>query len=265
VQPPPLLHDKVIVIIGGTSGLGLSGARALLAAGAQVVCLGRDDEHVEPARKALGDAAQVLPGDATLPATAQQAIDTAVSRFGRLDALYHVAGGSGRKMGDGPLHEVTDAGWEDTIRLNLTSLFLSNRAAVRQFLKQGSGGAVLNAGSVLASSPSPQYFATVAYSAAKSAIVGLTRSAAAYYAPHNIRFNVLGPGLIETPMSQRAVGDEKIAAFVRSKQPLDGGRVGVPTDLDAAVVFLLSDQAKFITGQVLAIDGGWSVSEGRVS
>jgi NAD(P)-dependent dehydrogenase (short-subunit alcohol dehydrogenase family) len=69
--------------------------------------------------------------------------------------------------------------------------------------------------------------------------------------------------LVETPMSQRAVGDEAIAAFVRSKQPLDGGRVGQPSDLDAAVVYLLSDQARLVTGQVLAVDGGWSVSEGR--
>jgi NAD(P)-dependent dehydrogenase (short-subunit alcohol dehydrogenase family) len=77
--------------------------------------------------------------------------------------------------------------------------------------------------------------------------------------------NVLAPGLVETPMSRRAVGDEAIAAFVRSRQPLDGGRIGQPADLDAAVVYLLSDQAKFVTGQVLSIDGGWSVSEGRAT
>lgn len=203
----------------------------------------------------------MLVADATDPATAAEAIATALHEFGRLDGLYHVAGGSGRRAGDGPLHEISDEGWEFTQKLNLTSLFYSNRAAARQFLQQKTGGTVLNMGSVLGFSPAPQHFATHAYAAAKAAIVGLTRSAAAYYAPHNIRFNVIAPGLIQTPMAQRAANDEAIMRYVRAKQSLDGGRIGQPTDLDAAVVFFLSDQSRFVTGQVLSIDGGWSVSE----
>jgi NAD(P)-dependent dehydrogenase (short-subunit alcohol dehydrogenase family) len=257
-----VLQGKIIVVIGGTSGLGLSGAKALQDAGANVLAVGLDDEHLPGARDAL-KAENVLVGDATLPQTSTQAIAAAAAKWGRVDGLYHVAGGSGRRKGDGPLHELTDEGWHYTLQLNLTSQFYSNRAAVRQFLQQGGGGAILNVASVLAEHPSPQFFATHAYTAAKAAVIGMTRSAAACYAPQNIRFNALAPGLVETPMSQRAVGDAGIAAFVRSRQPLDGGRVGQPADLDAAVVFLLSDQAKFITGQVLSIDGGWSVSEGR--
>jgi NAD(P)-dependent dehydrogenase (short-subunit alcohol dehydrogenase family) len=259
----PLLRDKVIVVMGGTTGLGLSGARALVAAGARVVAVGRDEATSRAAAAAVGDGYAALTGDATVAGTAELAIDLAITSFGRFDGLYHVAGGSGRRMGDGPLHEVSDGGWKYTIRLNLTSMFLSNRAAVRQFLKQGGGGVVLNMGSVLASSPSPRYFGTFAYAAAKSAIVGMTRSAAAYYAGENIRFNVVAPGLVDTPMAQRAAGDEEIMAFVRSKQPLDGGRIGRADDLDGAVVYLLSDAARFVTGQVLAVDGGWSASEGQ--
>jgi NAD(P)-dependent dehydrogenase (short-subunit alcohol dehydrogenase family) len=258
-----LLHDKVIVIVGGTSGIGLSAARAMLRAGARVACVGVDEESVERARAELGDAARVMIGDATLPGTPERAIEVACAEWGRMDGLYHVAGGSGRRMGDGPLHEASDEGWEYTMRLNVTSVFRSNRAAVRQFLKQGGGGAVVNVGSVLAWSPSPEFFSTYAYTAAKSAIIGMTRSAAAYYAREDIRFNVLAPGLVETPMSQRAAGDERIMAFVRAKQPLDGGRIGRAEDLDAAAVYLFSDGARFVTGQVLAVDGGWSVSEGR--
>ncbi len=93
-----------------------------------------------------------------------------------------------------------------TLNENLTSLFYSNRAAAQQFLKQGNGGTVLNMGSVLGFSPSPKFFSTHAYATTKAAIVGLTKSAAAHYAPHNIRFNVLAPGLVATPMSQRAPG-----------------------------------------------------------
>jgi NAD(P)-dependent dehydrogenase (short-subunit alcohol dehydrogenase family) len=258
-----LLRDKVIAVIGGTSGLGLSGAKAICAAGGRVVTLGLDDESATAARAQLGDAGPVLVADATAPGGAERAIDLAVTTFGRLDGLYHVAGGSGRRAGDGPLHDATDAGWEYTMRLNLTSVFLSNRAAVRQFLKQGGGGAILNVGSVLATSPSPEHFLTIAYTAAKGAIVSMTRANAARYARDDIRFNVLAPGLVETPMSRRAAGDEQIMAFVRNKQPLDGGRIGRPDDCDAAAVYLLSEGARFVTGQVLAVDGGWGLSEGR--
>ena len=89
------------------------------------------------------------------------------------------------------------------------------------------------------------------------------KSIAAYYAQHNIRVNTIAPSLIETPMSQRAIHDEAIMQFIQTKQPLDGGRAGVPSDADGAAIFLLSDHSKFITGQVIAVDGGWSVSEGQ--
>ena len=257
------LENKVIVLIGGTSGLGLSAARAFVREGARVVAVGRDTDFTEAAQKELGSAARGLTVDATKPQTAPQAIETALLEFGGFHGLYHVAGGSGRRQGDGPLHEITDAGWEHTLRLNLTSLFFSNRAAAQQFLKQGGGGTVLNLGSVLGFSPSPKFFSTHAYATAKAAIIGLTQSAAAYYAPHNIRFNVLAPGLVDTPMSQRAQGDAAIREFIKTKQPLEGGRMGQPADQDAAVVFFMSDESRFITGQVLAVDGGWGVSEGQ--
>ena len=102
------------------------------------------------------------------------------------------------------MYKRQDNGWQITIDLNLTSLVYSNRAAVRQFLAQDSGGAILNMSSVLGFSPSPQHFSTHAYAAAKAAIVGLTQSCAAYYAPHGIRFNVVAPALVETPMARRA-------------------------------------------------------------
>ena len=210
-----------------------------------------------------GESAEYIVGDAVDAGTSERAVARAVDRFGRLDALYHVAGGSGRQQGDGPLHEVSDEGWRYTWELNASSLFLANRAAVRQFLAQGSGGSVLNMSSVLAGSPAPRFFATHAYAAAKAAAVGLTRAAAAYYAPHNIRFNVIAPALVETPLAARACADPDIMRYIRSKQPLDGGRVGQPADLDAAVVFLLSDESRYVTGQVLQVDGGWSVTEGQ--
>ena len=176
--------------------------------------------------------------------------------------LYHVAGSSGRRFGDGPLHECTDAGWQATLDANLKSVFLTNRAAVRQFLKQDTGGAILNMASVLALSPSPHYFDTLAYAASKGGIIAMSRQAAARYAADGIRVNVLAPGLIDTPMAARAVNDPAIAAFLRTKQPLVHGP-GTPDDCAGAAVFLCSDEARFITGVVLPIDGGWSLSDGQ--
>lgn len=258
-----LLNGRRIVIIGGTSGIGLSAALACKEAGARLVVIGLPNESLEAARQMLGTDVHTQPGDATDPATAQRAVEIAASEFGSLDGLYHVAGGSGRSAGDGPLDQITDAGWQFTLDLNLKSAFFANRAAVRQFLKQGTGGCVLNLGSVLAASPSPRHFATHAYAAAKSALIGLCRSCAAYYAPHDIRFNLITPGLVHTPMAQRAAQDPQVMKFVVGKQPLDGGRIGQPNDLDAAAIYFLSEGARFVTGQVLAVDGGWSVSEGE--
>lgn len=262
---PPPLAGRVIAIIGGTTGLGWSAARACLAAGAKgVVVTGRSPDTARQAAEGLGSQGRVVTGDATEPDHAVRAIELCLGEFGGFDGLYHVAGGSGRRAGDGPLHELTDVGISTTLELNLHSLILSNRAAVRQFLAQGTGGALLNMGSVLGGSPSREYFATPVYAAAKAAIVGFSQSIAAYYACDNIRVNVLAPGLVETPMAQRAARDETIQQFIRTKQPLDGGRIGQPADCDGAAVFLLSGAAKFITGQVLAVDGGWTVSEGQI-
>jgi NAD(P)-dependent dehydrogenase (short-subunit alcohol dehydrogenase family) len=258
----PRLANKVIVVIGGTTGLGLSAARAFVAEGARVVVVGRRPESLRAARAALGDQVIAIAGDAARPRTAFRAIELARRKFGGFHALYHVAGGSGRKMGDGALHEITDRGWHQTLELNLTSVFYSNRAATLDFLEQGRGGAILNMTSVLGFSPSPTHFSTHAYTAAKAAVIGLTRALAARYAPEGIRFNAVAPALVETPMSRRAAADPRIMAFIATKQPLDGGRIGCPEDLDAAAVYLLSDASRFVTGQVLAVDGGWSVTEG---
>jgi NAD(P)-dependent dehydrogenase (short-subunit alcohol dehydrogenase family) len=251
--------------VGGTTGLGLSATKACVRESAQVVAVGRSQASGDALLRELGKAVRCIAGDAVNPATAVAAIDEAVRTFGRCDGLYHVAGGSGRRAGDGPLHEISDEGWRFTMELNLTSLFNSNRAIVRHFRAAGHGGSVLNMGSVLGESPSKQYFATHAYAAAKAAVIGMTKSSAAYYAAQGIRFNVLAPALVETPMAKRAADDEEILRFIRTKQPLDGGRIGQPEDLDDAVVFFLSDASRFCTGQVLYIDGGWVVSEGQIA
>jgi NAD(P)-dependent dehydrogenase (short-subunit alcohol dehydrogenase family) len=258
------LAGKRCLIVGGTSGLGFAAAARFLDEGARVVIAGRSPEKGAAAVKALngGDRLHFLPCDASVPPEVESLFAGVQEFLGGLDVLYHVAGISGRRQGDGPLHECTDAGWHATLEANLTSTFLTNRGAVRMYLNQGGGGVILNMASVLGFAPSPHYFDTCAYAATKGGIIALSRLAAARYAPDGIRVNVIAPGLIDTPMAARAANDPDIRRFLATKQPLAGGP-GRPEDCSAAAVFLCSEEAWLITGAVVSVDGGWCVSEGQ--
>jgi NAD(P)-dependent dehydrogenase (short-subunit alcohol dehydrogenase family) len=262
----PRLYDKRCLIVGGTSGIGLAAAQRFAQEGARLIVAGLDCTPHAPREESHlteRDDYTLLICDATSATEVEALFAETVKLLGGLDVLYHVAGSSGRKHGDGPLHECTDAGWHATLDANLKSVFLTNRAAIRQFLKQGTGGAILNIASILAISPAPQYFDTAAYTASKGGVIALSRLAAARYATDKIRVNVLAPGVIDTPMAARATSDPAIHAFLQSKQPLGPG-AGTPEDCVGAALFLCSDEARFITGAVLPIDGGWSVSEGTL-
>lgn len=255
--------NKTYIIVGGTSGLGLVSVKALLEKRANVIAIGNNKEKCLQVEKELSGNIIVLQGDAVEPQTIQNAIVTAKENFGKIHGLFHVAGGSGRRFGDGPLHKMTDEGWDKTMDLNMKSIMISNRAIINYFLDEKIAGVILNMGSVLGYSPSPKYFVTHAYSAAKSALIGFTKSIAAYYAESNIRVNVIAPSLFITPMAERAAEDDAIMGFIKTKQPLDGGRPGYPEDIVSAVLMFMDEDSKFITGQVLAVDGGWSISEGQ--
>lgn len=255
--------NTAYIIMGGTAGMGLASALALQEKGAKVLVIGRNTDSCENAKQQLNSDCLVLSGDATDPNTIEQAIKMAHDKFGTITGLFHVAGGSGRRFGDGPLHEMTLEGWNKTFELNLTSMMLSNRAMINYFLENKKPGVILNMGSVLSYSPSPKYFVTHAYAAAKSAIIGFSKSIASYYASDNICVNVVAPSLFATPMAKRAVEDDSIQSFLKTKQPLDGGRPGKSEDINTAVLMFLSPNSNFITGQVLAVDGGWAISEGQ--
>jgi NAD(P)-dependent dehydrogenase (short-subunit alcohol dehydrogenase family) len=261
---PGLLCGKRCLLVGGTGGLGQAAARRFLQEAAHVVLAGHDADAGRQAAlelSPLGPCSFLL-CDATRPDQVEALFTEAITRLGGLDVLYHLTGGSGRRHGDGPLHECSDTGWHATLDLNLTSVFLTNRAAVRHFLDRRQPGVILNLASVLALSPAPRYFDTCAYAAAKGAIMSMSRLAAARYAADGIRVNVLAPGLIDTPMAHRALGEPDIGHYLRSKQPLRGGP-GEPDDCADAAVFLCSDAAGFLTGVVLPVDGGWCLSEGQ--
>jgi NAD(P)-dependent dehydrogenase (short-subunit alcohol dehydrogenase family) len=261
---PKRLQNKRCLIIGGTSGIGLAAAVRFLEEGAQLVVAGLLPDTGNTSAELLKERGpiRVLTCDASEPVQVEQLFEQTLAFLGGLDVLYHVAGSSGRRQGDGPLHECTDDGWQHTLDSNLKSTFLTNRAAVRHFLAQAQSGVILNLSSVLALSPSPRYFDTCAYTASKGGIVAMSRLAASRYAANGIRVNVLAPGLIDTPMAARACHDPAIVDFLKTKQPLASGP-GTPQQCSEAAVFLCSDEARFLTGVVLPVDGGWCVSDGQ--
>jgi NAD(P)-dependent dehydrogenase (short-subunit alcohol dehydrogenase family) len=268
------LADKVCLITGAT-GIAAATARLAVREGGRVFLASLRPEDGRALHEAIrADGPEPAFGfqaaDLTRAAEVKTAVEACVERFGRIDAVFNVAGISGRRFGDGPVHEATEEGWDVTLDTNLKSMFLVCREAIWQMLRQpvtpadggaggGTRGAVLNMASVLAFAPEPTFFATHAYAASKAAVIGLSRSMAGTYAPHKIRVNALAPALVRTPMSARAQEDPAILERMRTKQPLCEGLID-PDDVARAAVFLLGDAARMITGDVLTVDAGWCVS-----
>ena len=195
--------------------------------------------------------------DVTSASEVESAVKQVADKFGRIDILVNVAGGSGRKWGDGPTDSCTLEGWNKTLDLNLNSVFYCCKYALQIMLTQQQG-VIVNVSSVLGMVGGDDDFATHAYASSKGAIISLTRSMASYYAPRGIRANVICPGLIATPMSQRAQESEHIRARLPQLQPLTGD-FGSPNDVAQAALYLASDESSFVTGSVLTVDGGWTM------
>jgi NAD(P)-dependent dehydrogenase (short-subunit alcohol dehydrogenase family) len=172
----------------------------------------------------------------------------------RLDALVCVHGISGRSLGDGPVETCTEAGWDAVLDANLRSVFLYAKQAIPA-LRANGGGAIVTLSSALGLIGGDDDFATHAYAASKAGVIGLTRAMAVTYARDGIRCNVVAPGLISTPMSERARHDPAIIARLPELQPLTGD-FGSADDVAQACLFLAT--APFVTGAVLSVDGGWT-------
>ena len=244
-------------LVTGASGIGAAVAEALHREGARVFVVDRDAERVDAAC-ALMPGLQGAPADLADDASARAVVARAEEALGGLDLLVNVAGLSGRRFGDGPAHEATAAGWDAVMNNNARSTFSTCSAALPGMLRR-QRGAIVNTASVLAYAPAAQHFATHAYAASKGAIVSLTRAMAASYAPSGIRVNAVAPGLIATPMSERAQHDPAVLAYLRGRQPLTGAP-GTPEDVAEAILYLASDAARFVTGVTLEVAGGWSVA-----
>ncbi len=257
-------------LVAGTTGIGAATAELAASAGVRLHLVGRTPGHAEELRDRLrsrGAECEIHCEDLTAPGAGERVVAGCVDRWGRLDAAFNVAGISGRRWGDGAAHECTPEGWDTVMDTNARAMFLLCGAILRQMLRQEPGpaglrGTILNMASVLAWSPSPRHFATHAYAASKAAIIGFSRAMAAHYAPDRIRVNVIAPALVRTPMSARAQQDAAILRYMRAKQPLVGDLL-TAEQVARAAMFLLSDDSAVITGDVLTVDGGWCLSEGR--
>ena len=248
------LKDKVAVITGGAGGMGLATVERFLAEGAKVVI---SDFNAETGAAALdaakqrgqGAAARFIRGDVAIEADVKAAIDCAVSEFGRLDIIFNNAGVGGAI---GPVWELEEAEWDYTFDVLVKGVFFGIKHAVRQFQAQGSGGAIINTASVAGLSGG---CGPLAYSAAKAAVVNLSKAAAQQLAPQRIRVNAICPGFILTGLTHPAQKSlEEAGQFLDGMQPWPSHGRGA--DIAGAALFLASDDAAFVTGEALVVDGG---------
>lgn len=248
-------QDKVAIVTGGASGIGKEAATRFVAEGGSVVISGRDAAKAAAAAKEIdptGTRAVASVGDIALPATSESLVQAALERFGRLDVLFNNAGIFAPKT----FLDVTEAEYDRFVDVILKGKFFAAQAAAKAMKATGRGGAIVQTGSMWAlqaigATPSS------AYSAANGGVHALVKNLAIELAPDGIRVNAIAPAVIETPVYSTFLSPEQVKAVLptfNAMHPL--GRNGQPADAAEALLFLASDQASFITGVILPVDGG---------
>jgi NAD(P)-dependent dehydrogenase (short-subunit alcohol dehydrogenase family) len=245
------LEGKIALVTGGTSGIGRDAAVLFAKAGAKVVVAGRREvegnETVELVRAAGGEALFVK-ADVSKAPEVETLVKKTVEKFGRLDVAFNNAGIEGVWV---PIISQTEEDWDRTIAINLKGVWLCLKYEMRQMLKQGGGGAIVNMSSVAGLMGSA---GAAAYAASKHGVMGLTKAAALENARSRIRVNAVCPAVIETPMGERIFGEPVMKKYALGLHPI--GRFGTPMEVAEAVVWMCSDRASFMTGQSIVLDGG---------
>ena len=248
------LKDKIALVTGASSGIGRASALAFAQKGANVALADIDEEgglKTEEEVKALGVRTLFLKTDVSSAEEVKNLIDKTVEKFGRIDCAHNNAGIEGNRI---PTTDLDEATFDKVITTNLKGTWLCMKSELSQMLKQG-GGSIVNTASIAA-------FVGLgglsAYTASKHGIVGLTKTAALEYAKLKIRVNAVCPGPIQTPMMEKTVNqDPKLHATILALQPQ--GRIGSPEEVATAVIWLSSNEASFVTGHSMVVDGGWTV------
>jgi NAD(P)-dependent dehydrogenase (short-subunit alcohol dehydrogenase family) len=243
------LDGRVALVTGASSGLGARFAHVLGSAGASVVVAARRADRLEALASELDDALAV-PGDMTRQEDRERLVDAALERYGRIDVLVNNAGVGTPE----PAESESPERFADVLDINLTASFAVTQLVGRSMLEAGRGS-VVNVASILGIVAAGQIpFAS--YAASKGGLVALTRELAAQWSRRGVRVNAIAPGWFESEMTAEMFADERSMAWVARKAPM--GRPGEPHELDGALLYLVSDASSYVTGQVLAVDGGWT-------
>lgn len=243
-------------IVTGATGIAAAVVEELVSSGADVAVLSKDQAELAKLQQGLTHGHRMLgiACDLTSESSADEAFQNALGQLGAINGVVGVAGGSGRRFGDGDIASMSLGSWESTLEMNAIPAFLTLRNAIRHASRPAS---VVLVSSVLATSPEPHHFRTHGYAASKGAINALVSSVAAAYVSEGISVNAVAPGLVSTPMSARAREDASIREFIRTKQPLAPDMLAAD-DVARVVVSILTSPT--MTGQIVTVDGGWSVT-----
>jgi meso-butanediol dehydrogenase/(S,S)-butanediol dehydrogenase/diacetyl reductase len=247
--------DQGIIITGGGSGIGRATALEFGLEGGVVAVTDIDQRSAERTAEEIqkaGGRAHALMLDTTDPKAVDQAFDQMERRLGRLDVLVNSAGIREIK----PVIELTYEEWSRVINVNITGVFLASQAFVRRLIKAGKGGAIVNLASTLGVTAAPN---RPAYTASKHAVVGLTKEMGLELGTTGIRVNAVGPGVTRTALTERYFQDPAMAETVRSVHAMN--RWGEAREIARAILFLASEDASFITGTTLVVDGGWTAGK----
>lgn len=251
------MQSKVALVTGGTSGIGRVTAELFAKRGAKVVLTGRrepEGQAVVKAIKASGGEAHFVKGDVALEADVKRMVDETVSRFGRLDYAFNNAGIEGEAPL--PTTEQRLENYRKVFDINVLGVLLSMKHQIPAMLKNG-GGSIVNNASIAGR---VGFAGLSVYAASKHAVLGLTKCAAVEFGKQGVRVNAVSPAAIQTDMADRlvaAMGGEPARDFIASLHPI--GRIGTSEEVARAVLFLCSDDASFITGHDLLVDGGFTV------
>ena len=255
------LAGKVCAITGAT-GIAEAAAVMFAAEGASLFVASLREHECEALAARLGPdvSFEWVAADLTEESEAERAFALCREKYGRLDATFASAGGSGRTFGDGSIHLTSMKSFNDTVALNLHTSFLTARESLKIMLDQAQGGSIVFVSSVAATNPVPGTFDTIAYAAAKGGINSMTLHGASHYGPSGVRFNTIAPALTLTPMAKRAASDPDTMDVMKARMGLTGGGPLSADDHANLALFLCSDESRHITGQIIRVDGGWGVS-----
>jgi NAD(P)-dependent dehydrogenase (short-subunit alcohol dehydrogenase family) len=243
------LTGKGVLVTGGSSGIGLATARRFLDEGARVFVTGLDEHEVAAAVAALGDLGGIVgaPGDVSTEADVERIVERATGALERIDVVINNAGMARKAL----FLETEPESWDRIIAVNLRGMYLVARAVARAMVADGGGGVIVNMASTNALGGEADF---TAYNVSKGGVLQLTRSMAVELGAHGIRVNCLCPGFVDTPLNRELASEQEFQAYEREHIPL--GRRGSPEEVAAAYAFLASDDASFVHGAALVVDGG---------